>query len=34
MRAAGVEIDARTNLPDWDGSPVDYDEAVSATGGW
>jgi hypothetical protein len=34
MGAAGVEIDAETNLTDWDGSPVDYDAAVSAAGGW
>jgi len=32
--AAGIEIDAETNLTDWDGSPVDYDAAVSAAGAW
>jgi hypothetical protein len=33
-RATGVEIDAETNLNDWDGSPVDYDAAVGAAGAW
>jgi hypothetical protein len=32
--AAGIEIDAETNLTDWDGSPVNYDAAVSAAGAW
>ena len=27
---AGVEIDRRTSLPDWDGRPLDLDGAVSA----
>jgi hypothetical protein len=34
VRADGLEIDAATNLSIWDGSPVDYDAAVSAAGGW
>jgi hypothetical protein len=34
VAAANLRIDADTNLPDWDGSPVDYDAAVSAAGGW
>jgi hypothetical protein len=32
--AANLRIDAETNLPAWDGSPVDYDAAVSAAGAW
>jgi hypothetical protein len=34
VAAANLRIDAETNFPDWDGSPVDYDAAVSAAGGW
>jgi hypothetical protein len=34
VAAANLRIDAETNLPDWDGSPVDYDAAVSAAGAW
>lgn len=34
VAAADIRIDAETNLPDWDGAPVDYDAAVSAAGGW
>jgi hypothetical protein len=32
--AAGIEIDAETNLTDWDGAPVDYEAAVGAAGAW
>jgi hypothetical protein len=32
--ASGIEVDAETNLTDWDGSPVDYEAAVSAAGSW
>jgi hypothetical protein len=31
---AGIEIAAETNRPTWDGSPVDYEAAVNAAGGW
>jgi hypothetical protein len=34
LAAANLRIDTETNLPDWDGSPVDYDAAVSAAGAW
>jgi hypothetical protein len=34
VAAADLRIDAETNLPAWDGSPVDYDAAVSAVGAW
>jgi hypothetical protein len=34
VAAANLRIDAQTNFPDWDGSPVDYDAAVSAAGAW
>jgi hypothetical protein len=34
VAATNIHIDAETNLPDWDGTPVDYDAAVSAAGGW
>jgi hypothetical protein len=34
VAAANLRIDAETNLPAWDGSPVDYDAAVSAAGAW
>jgi hypothetical protein len=34
VAGANLRIDADTNLPAWDGSPVDYDAAVSAAGAW
>jgi hypothetical protein len=34
VHAVGVEVDAETNLTDWDGAPVDYEAAVAAAGGW
>jgi hypothetical protein len=34
VAAANLQIDAQTNFPDWDGSPVDYDAALSAAGAW
>jgi hypothetical protein len=34
VAAADLRIDAETNLPGWDGTPVDYDAAVSAAGAW
>ena len=38
LRAAndrrGIDISAESNLPGWDGWPVDYDACVGAIGGW
>jgi hypothetical protein len=34
VAAADFRIDAETNLPEWDGTRVDYDAAISAAGAW
>ena len=34
VRERGVDISAESNLPGWDGWPVDYDACVAAIGGY
>jgi Domain of unknown function (DUF222) len=34
VRASGIDVSAETNLPGWDGWPVDYDACVAAIGGY